>query len=1501
MKDLFSVTVATLFTAISMITSQGQTYSTDGFSYMLTETQTENSTIGSMLFGSRESSLYTGNIFFTKQDTMEGDGIQQYGLLGSSAMDEFGTSVSDAGDVNADGYEDIIVGAPLSDAAFTDGGCAYIHYGGPVVNFDADVVMPGHLASQHFGLCVSSAGDVNNDGYDDVIIGAPNDPAAKTYIYFGSANMDNIPDVILAGTLGFGTSVSSAGDINDDGFSDVISSNPGLDLVRVYFGGSSMDNSPDLVINHTYSLFGISVSSAGDINSDGYSDFVIGAMLASSGSFTNNGAAFVYFGGPALDNIADVILTGAVSFDKMGNAVDCAGDVNGDGFSDIVIGAYSHGNYRGKAYVYYGGSLMDVNPDVTFIGEQNGDWLGQSVAGSGDINGDGYDDVLIGAFHNSENAQSAGKAYLYYGGSNMNNIADNQFAGTTINSEFGCSLSSAGDFNNDGYKDFLIGEYKNSEAGTNAGKAHLYTNTSNLIQISMLNFAGSISNGQFGNSLASAGDLNADGYDDFVAGMSNAVSGQPARIFFGGRLMDNSADVSLYGSPYVSFRVASAGDVNNDGFDDIITADPFNSTNGTDAGAAFVFLGSQNMSGVPFLTIYGNSAGDKFGYSISTAGDVNNDGYDDVIVGAPLSDDNGFNAGTAYVFYGGANMNNVPDVIMFGEFGNQLGFSVSGGGKINTDQYDDVLAGSPFYSPIEVGRVHLYYGGSPMNGSPDLVFNNPAPLTQYERFGWSVESSGDVNGDSYSDIVIGALGHSMQVGEAYIYHGGSSLDNSPDVTLSGENFSYQFGGSIASSGDINNDGFDDVIIGEASFNYYSDNFRGRISLFYGGSSMDNVADRIIYGENQNDRFGYSVSGAGDVDGDGVAEFLAGAPLNSNGFGGFQAGTIYLFKGSETASDISDIVFNGSASEQFGYSVASARDFNADGFEDVIIGTPKSNANGTESGTASVYFGGVVWNKSPDITISGESAFDHFGTSVSYAGDVNQDLYDDIIVGAPENDAAGTDAGRAYIYFGGPSADGVADLILNGESSGDRFGFSVSTSGNVNGDLSADVIVGAPFSNAGGNQAGRSYIYYGGASMNSVADVVLTFNVPGAWFGICCSSAGDVNGDQYYDVIVGAGCQAGVANGYASIYYGGLTMNNVSDVDMFGLYLDDHFGYSVSYAGDVNGDQYSDVIVGAYGYDLPGTDAGAAFIYYGGANMNGSSDVYIEGSEDNDYFGVSVSYAGRINSDNIADVVIGACYNDAGGTNAGRSYVYYGGTSMDNKKDLVMTGNVPHSASGFAVSYAGDLNSDGRSDLIIGGLNSGRVQAYLSSEPVEQLILTLKLAQEGFYNTGTQKLNMSDTVVVSLRNSYFPFNQVDEAKAVINKVTMEGRFVFNSAPAGSYYLKVKHRNCVETWSANPVSMAKNRNVNYDFTFAAFQAYGFNQKIINNTPLVFGIYSGDVNNDGTVDATDGSIIDNDVINFVTGYTVTDVTGDYFVDAADYLMADNNAYNFVTKITP
>ncbi|MBK8983724.1 MAG: hypothetical protein IPM38_15745 [Ignavibacteria bacterium] len=176
---------------------------------------------------------------------------------------------------------------------------------------------------------------------------------------------------------------------------------------------------------------------------------------------------------------------------------------------------------------------------------------------------------------------------------------------------------------------------------------------------------------------------------------------------------------------------------------------------------------------------------------------------------------------------------------------------------------------------------------------------------------------------------------------------------------------------------------------------------------------------------------------------------------------------------------------------------------------------------------------------------------------------------------------------------------------------------------------------------------------------------------------------------------------------------------------------------------------------------------------------------------------------------------------------------------------------------------------------------------------------ITLAPEGFYNISPGNLNMRDTVTVYLRNASSPFAKVDSAKSILDSATLKCAPLFPNAPNGTYYLHIKHRNALETWSkSGGESYSVGNSLVYDFTSAQAQTYG-NNSILKGTK--YCVYSGDVDQDGTIDISDGSLIDNDAFNFASGYLPTDVNGDGLIDLTDGVYTDNNAANFVSKVTP
>ncbi len=778
-------------------------------------------------------------------------------------------------------------------------------------------------------------------------------------------------------------------------------------------------------------------------------------------------------------------------------------------------------------------------------------------------------------------------------------------------SEFGYSVAGAGDVNGDGIPDIIIGA-PNYNSGT--GRVYIYYGGKTIHDTANVILTGNIAGDAFGWSVASAGDVNGDGYADVIVGTFsfNSVPGR-AYIFYGGKHMNDTADVILNGeAPKDDFgsSVSGAGDVNKDGYADVIVG-------AWGSGRAYIFYGGKSMDNTADVILKNEF---DFGYSVSGAGDVNGDGYADVIVGYDIYNNS---TGRAYIYYGGSPMDTTADVILTGEtINNNFGSSVSGAGDVNKDGYDDVIIGASGYN-ILTGRAYIYYGGKTMDNKADVILTGEATKNE---FGISVSSAGDVNGDGYSDVIVGSQGYNSGVGRAYIYYGGNNMNDTADVILTGEGGSYvDFGSSVSGVGDVNNDGYADVIVGSSSSG-------GHAYLYYGGSNMDNKVDELLTGEGFNDYFGRSVSNAGDVNGDGYNDVIVGAWGYNNG-----TGRAYIYYGGPNMDNKPNVILNGeSTGNFFGFSVSGAGDVNGDGYVDVIVGAQGYNSN---AGRAYLYYGGSNMDNKPDVIFTGQ-ANNLLGVSVSSAGDVNKDGYDDVIIGAPGYNSY---TGRAYIYYGGKSMDNIADVTLTGEVQGEGFGVSVSGAGDVNKDGYADVIVGAP---AYKSLTGRAYIYYGGANMDNTADVTMTGEAANNLFGWSVSGAGDVNGDGYADVIVGAyGYNSNTGRAY--LYFGGNPMDSTADITFTGEAANNQFGFSVSGAGDVNKDGFADVIIGAPGNN---SNKGKAYIYYGGSNMNNIADLTITGKDTGDSLGVSVSSAGDIGKDGYSDLIIGAeGYNNKNGS------------------------------------------------------------------------------------------------------------------------------------------------------------------------------------------------------------------------------------------------------------
>ena len=877
----------------------------------------------------------------------------------------------------------------------------------------------GENNGDHSGNSVSAAGDINNDGYADLIIGAngylKGNNKGRGYVVFGGLNMGSTGVLTLSslnGTNGFkfdgenanddsSVSVSAAGDINDDGVADLIIGADGYPggshQGRSYlvFGESGIGNGGVFNLSSLTGVNGFkldgenkqdysgqSVSGAGDINGDGIADLVIGAYGYPKGN--NTGCSYVVFGGSeigsggvfnlsSLNGVNGFKIEGENPGDQSGIAVSGAGDINGDGIVDLIIGAYGYpkGNNMGRSYVIFG----DAPPVLV------NNSLSLSVGAAIQLNA-----TYLAAYDRNHNNNSlifvpTALSHGYFAITSAPGIPLVNFTQQQV-------INGAIQFVHDGSlvaPSYHISVFSTGIAWTGPASAKVTFSGAPpsyfpaVIPVASLNgqngfrLEGESAADTSGYSLSAVGDVNGDGYADMVIGAPshNNEDGR-TYVVFGGPEVGQGGLISLAGlNGAQGFKIngwtgskeqngfsVSGCNVNGDSYDDLLIGAYVGGQ--SDAGRSYVVLGSLGLgsqgwfnvtalNGTNGFRIEGAAAYDFSGSWVSQAGDINQDGYDDLVIGAP-------HGNVPYAAYSGAL---------------QIGHS-------------DVVFGSPVLGNDGVFNL------SSLNGLNGFRVNGQMPGDQN---GYTV-SAGDINGDGVNDLLMGALlqhgGSRTLPARSYVVFGGAGVGKGGSVNLTaltGQN-GFQIDGELTTdygngwvggwvnvAGDINGDGYAEVIVG--AFQASPDGIKkaGRSYIVFGGAeingngslslgSLNGVNGFKLDGNSGGEGSGAAVNTAGDVNGDGYADLVIGA----NGLGSVGGGYV-IFGGMNIGGNGSlplsavngangfQIQNDASYNINLGWAVGFAGDVNGDGIDDFFITDDEASPGGrTNAGCSYVIFG-----------------------------------------------------------------------------------------------------------------------------------------------------------------------------------------------------------------------------------------------------------------------------------------------------------------------------------------------------------------------------------------------------------------------------------------------------------------------------------------------------------------------------------------------------------------
>ncbi|MBK9646705.1 MAG: FG-GAP repeat protein [Deltaproteobacteria bacterium] len=654
------------------------------------------------------------------------------------------------------------------------------------------------------------------------------------------------------------------------------------------------------------------------MNKDGYTDVAI----SDPGYSSSAGRVYIHHGSSTgLSMTAAQTLTGSSSVD-FGYDIDLSGDVYGDdGYDDLVIGAPGYSSDTGIVYIYKGSAsgISSTSTTSKTVSTSGVKGFGASLAVTPSLDSDSIDDLIIGAPYSNSNQ---GYAYAVSGGKSSIDTAYSVTGPTGSSLNFGTEIAALGDLNADGYNDFAIGiPAYNSKSGT----VYVYmgngTLSGTLTSKNILSANEWVE--QFGSSLPGPIDTNGDGVDDLVVGAYEAEEDGRIYTYLGSSSGINTTYDHVIAPDNYEFTTGDyIGDVNGDGYDEVVLVDR------TNTGFLYVFMGSAGGPGdEPDLVLKGAN-NDALGYDLRGVGDLNGDGYGDMVAGAQGS---GLPANSVFVYMGSAaGLSSAPTTRLYNSNGSSSSTGYMGNaidaGDVNGDGLNDLAV-----CALDVGssgELYIFHGATTLSATPDSTFSTPSSTSLKMCAGVAVA---DFNGDGFEDV---ASTESGTLAAVVVRLGSASgVQSTAHVTLTSYAATNDYFGQGLTAADVNGDGYEDLIIGA---NRHSSS-NGRVEVYHGSATGISTTPSLTLIGTTSDSFGGTMSNAGDVDGDGYDDLVMGT-----GSGSGQS--IYLYFGSASGLSASNLTTLSNGSDWVG----GPGDVNGDGFYDVL--------GGSDDASASIFYG-----------------------------------------------------------------------------------------------------------------------------------------------------------------------------------------------------------------------------------------------------------------------------------------------------------------------------------------------------------------------------------------------------------------------------------------------------------------------------------------------------------------------------------------------------------------